>query len=112
MHQTPLDVLEIAMARGGWPSLLSSRSFRRYQGRPGEIIEKLTPEQRATLRELRSDDVGEGKISRYAAWLGYDGYNPGELHAETIHKMLAEFDRKVLRMAPPAREPRKRAYPA
>jgi hypothetical protein len=71
MHQTPLDVLEIATVRGGWPSLVSSRSFRRYQGRPGEIIEKLSPEQRATLRE---------------------------------------FDRKVLRMSPPAREPRKRAY--
>lgn len=111
MTQTPLDVLETAMARGGRPSLVLSRSFRRYQGRPGEIIEKLSPEQRATLRELRSDDVADGKVSRDAAWLGYDGYDRGELRAGTVHKMLAEFDRKVLRISPPAREPRKRAYP-
>lgn len=111
MTETPLDVLEIAMARGGWPSLVSSRSFRRYQGRPGEIIEKLSPQQRVTLQELRSDDVAEGKVSRCAAWLGYDGYDRGELRADTVHTMLAEFDRKVLRMAPPSREPRKRAYP-
>ena len=86
---TPVEVLQHAMAIGGWPSLISSRRYQRYQGRPGEIIEKLGAKERAVLKNLRSDDITEKNVDRYAAWLGYDGYygEPGTYKKSTFRSM-------------------------
>ena len=97
MNQTPVGVLRVAIARGGHPSI---------EGRPGEIVEKLTPDQRATLCELRSADVAEGKIGRDVAWFGYGLYEPGQISPEAAREMLLTFDRKVLRIPAPRRMPR------
>ena len=106
MSQTPMDVLQIAIARGGHPSLISSCRYRRFEGRPGEIVEKLSPEQRAALRELRSGDVTEGKIGRGVAWLSQGFYEPGRLPPETVRDALMAFDCEVLRIPAPRRMPR------
>ena len=109
MDVTPLDVLEIAIRRGGYPSLVSSRRYRRYEGRPGEIIEKLPPEQRATLRELRSEDIAGSKLDRDVACFGYDDGAPGEMGREAVHKALMAFDRQVLKIPPPRLRPHRRS---
>jgi hypothetical protein len=78
--------------------MISSRRFRMYQGRPGEVIEKMDEETRALLRELRSDDLAPEKTSRYAAWLGQSHEDD---QARQFSEMLLKHDREVLRLPPP-----------
>jgi len=69
---TPASALDYTIVRGGHPSLVSSRRYRRYQGQPGEVIERMPPDVRAALTELRSADVAAERVPREAAWLASD----------------------------------------
>lgn len=103
---TPVRVLQRAMARCGWPSLLSSRRYRRGEGRPGEIVQGLSSEEREVLRGLRSTDIDSSHVDRDVPWLGYGGCRePGELLPETVESMRLDFDRRELQMGPPRKMP-------
>lgn len=95
--KTPVEALEYAMARGGYPSLVSSRRFKKYQGRPGEIIEKLDSETRSLLQELRSDDISSEKVDRLAAWFGCD--DDEHRASEYYHDLCTKFDQKILKLS-------------
>ncbi len=96
--KTPIEALEYAIARGGHPSLISSRRFKKYQGHPGEIIEKLNTETRSLLQELRSEDISSEKVDRLAAWLGCDD---DEHRINDHHRNLRiKFDQEVLKLSP------------
>ena len=102
---TPIAALERAIARGGHPSLISSRRHRRFEGRPGEIIERMDVETRAALRCLRSEDVGAGAVSRYAGWLSTDD---DFFFARLAYKNATrDFDRHVLHLRPGPRAQRR-----
>lgn len=97
--RTPVDALERAMAIGGHAGVISSRRRKKYQGRPGEVIERMDEPTRALLRELRSDDISPERASRYAAWLGEDDSADGRWPAE-CQRMMLDFDQKVLGLTP------------
>lgn len=91
--KTPVEALNEGIDKGGWPSMVSSRKFKKYQGRPGEIIEQLSPTTRASLRELKSDDISLEKVDRLAAWLGYD--DDGK---QSLKDLCFKFDKEILKI--------------
>lgn len=101
---TPETTLRQAIGRGGWRSMItSSRRWKDWQGRPGEVIERMPEEQRAMLRELRSDDISEGRIGNGVAWLSWDGSSS----RTDPQGIFEEFDRKMLRIPEPVRHLRR-----
>lgn len=100
MNITPSHALQHAIARGGTPSMVGavSRRFKRYGGRPGEIVEMLAPEFRAALRELRSSDVSTESVDRWAGWYAEQEYDD-RMHLDRLLRQATEdFDRRVLRL--------------
>jgi len=90
MDETPLEVLESTICLS---TVLSAVRPRKWRGRPGEMIERLPEDRRATLRRLRSSDVSADKVSRHAAWADYR-MDPFE---EQLSRLKREFDRKFFR---------------
>jgi hypothetical protein len=104
---TPIEALQKAIFRGGWPSVVSSRRHRRYDGVPGEIIAQMAPEVREALAELRSSDIEAKKLSRFVAWLGYEGFEQDHLES-SFRRDREEFERKVLHLEEGPRTARRR----
>ncbi len=86
---TPLDVLHKAMA---WVNPV----FRTVgKGPPGEIIGRLTPEEREILKGLRSEDIRPGKVPYYGHWGG--NYQAWDFEQD-FRRRKEEFDRTVLKL--------------
>ena len=85
---SPVDALDAAIQRGGYPSLFSS--FKpRPGGIPGEVIAKLDAETREALTRLTSEHIRPGRAPTWAAWLGYT-----EASGQGISKLKMEYDAK------------------
>ena len=76
-----------------------SQCVRPYEasGTPGEFIQRLPEEQRATLRELRSEDTASPNERPYMLARGVTSEANGWWDSQ-VRPMLLEFDRKKLRM--------------
>lgn len=93
--KTPLDALKHGINKGGWPSMLSARKPRkRWQGKPGEIIENLSAETREFLKNLKSDDITEDKVTKEVAHLSADNEWDRQ---DYINELKSKFDQKIIR---------------
>lgn len=89
--KTPSEALDRAIARAVWTG-----GTRRKPGRPGEIIEGMSEETRALLKNLRSDDIGPGSVPDHAAWLGSE--SDQQRMCRLIQDEKLKFDRQKLRL--------------
>lgn len=62
--RTPVEVLDQAIH-----TMLFSSRFPPRRGRPGEVIQALSKENRECLQELRSADIGPGFRRPDLLWL-------------------------------------------
>jgi hypothetical protein len=86
----PIDILQEAIARG----LLGLSSHRRKSpGKPGEVIKKMSDENRKILKNLKSEDVSEAKLGTLGAWAGHIG----NYFEEQFKDLKKEFDKRILK---------------
>ena len=89
--KTPAEVLNHAIARATWLG-----GARRPKGKPGEIIASMSEEDRALLRELKSEDISPEKLSPKVAWLGTEDERSNM--AQLISEECLKFDKDKLRL--------------
>ena len=98
--KTAMDMLQRAFAKGRISFFLNGDIHdSRRPKKPGEIIQGMTDEERELLKGLKSDDIAEGKLDRYAPYLQYQTRD--ERHRasflEEAKKLMSKFDRKILK---------------
>ncbi|HUU88150.1 MAG TPA: hypothetical protein VMX17_10410 [Candidatus Glassbacteria bacterium] len=71
--------------------VLSFRNKKKWKGKPGEIIEKLSEEERKTLEGLKSEDISEEKTGSLAAWAGH----VSDDSESTLREMKLKFDEVI-----------------
>lgn len=95
-----VDVLHKAMGRAG-VSVFSSRRLKKWQGKPGEIIAKMSEEDKEKLRELKSDDISSGAMGRDADLAAYTGYQESDEDKNRYEQLGKElklkFDEKIVK---------------
>lgn len=67
--ETPQEAFELTVSHGGLSCFNASSRTRLWKGRPGEVVEHMSPEVRALLRQLTSDMIGPDQFRK-----GRDGY--------------------------------------
>ena len=66
---------------------------RQDENVPGAIVKKLSEEQRQSLSELKSDEIGSNVLRADDYWYGDDQYYKNR----EIKKELLSFDKKILK---------------
>jgi len=85
----PVDILQRAMVY----SLISAKRAAKWVGKPGEVIEKLPKSARDILKNLKSDDITEGKVKDVRDWVDA----VPDRFKETEKFLKKKFDKFILR---------------
>ena len=73
-------------------------------GKPGELVEKMSAEEREALKGLTSDQISEGKVSKGEVQLAADStfYSNKEYYDRITKEAKLKFDKQIVKEDPRA----------
>lgn len=73
-------------------------------GKPGELVERMSPEEREALQQLKSDDLSSDKITDQEAALAAENANyfSWKHYTQMLKEAKLAFDTKILKQDPKA----------
>lgn len=88
-----LEILESLIKKVFYLEVYRSKPV--YPGKPGEMIEKLAPEQRQELAKLSSADLGHQEVPRAEYYC--DKFYEDRMPHNSFTKDKLDFDKKILK---------------
>lgn len=88
-----------------WTSRHSPDKIRNHEvGKPGEMVERLSAEDREALQHLRAEDISDNNISKESVFLAAEqaNYLSWEYYTRMIKEAKLAFDKKILKDPPRA----------
>lgn len=88
-----------------WIGRHSVYQIRRGEvGKPGELVERMSAEEREALKGLTSEQLSEGKVPKTDIYLTAEGsfFSPDETANKMVRDAKLEFDKKIVKTDPKA----------
>lgn len=86
-----------------WTTRYHTDKIRNHEvGKPGEMIERMAPEDREILKDLKAEDISDDKVTKGNVYLAAEqaNYLSWDYYTKMIKEAKLQFDTKILKRDP------------